>query len=381
MIESQFLFDDLETPVQAEWKNMPEYIAEYEDEPEITATFKFRCLDDFEEFNLKMREHLYYDERVFDGMQTKTKKQAWYPLKEKSSRYIYKAEKIVNPKYPIYIVSKGRYEKNPTSKVLTEMKVDFFMIVEENEFNLYKELVDESRLLILPQQYKDDYDRFWIDDDKRCGPGAARNFAWQHSIDNGHKWHWVMDDNIESFERYNKNKKIKCIDGTLFKICEDFVDRYENVAIAGLNYSNFYPANEARPVFNLNTRIYSCLLIKNEINYRWRGRYNEDTDLSLRVLKDGLCTLQFNIFLQGKMSTQKIKGGNTAEFYDGEGTMPKSKMLVDMHPDVSKLVWRFNRWHHHVDYSQFKKNRLIKKENINIPDIVNNYGMKLIAFK
>jgi hypothetical protein len=92
--------------------------------------------------------------------------------------------------------------------------------------------------------------------------------------------------------------------------------------------------------------------------YRWRGRYNEDTDLSLRVLKAGYCTIQFNAFLCGKVTTQRMKGGNTKEFYAQEGTLNKSKMLEDMHPDVAKVVWRFNRWHHHVDYSPFKRNRL-----------------------
>jgi len=44
-------------------------------------------------------------------------------------------------------------------------------------------------------------------------------------------------------------------------------------------------------------------LIRNDVPYRWRGRYNEDTDLSLRMLKDRWCTIQFNAFLQGKAAT------------------------------------------------------------------------------
>jgi hypothetical protein len=123
------------------------------------------------------------------------------------------------------------------------------------------------------------------------------------------------------------------------------------------------------------------LLIDNHSGYRWRGRYNEDTDLSLRVLKSGLCTIQFNAFLQGKVTTQRMSGGNTKEFYAKEGTKDKSEMLCKMHPDVSKLVWKFNRWHHQVDYKQFKNNKLIKKENIIIPDRINNYGMKMIDIK
>jgi hypothetical protein len=77
------------------------------------------------------------------------------------------------------------------------------------------------------------------------------------------------------------------------------------------------------------------------------------------------------------MSTQKIKGGNTKEFYENEGTLNKSKMLEDMHPDVARVVWKFNRWHHHVDYKPFRKNRLIKIKHYENQNVVNNYGMEI----
>lgn len=127
-----------------------------------------------------------------------------------------------------------------------------------------------------------------------------------------------------------------------------------------------------------NTRIYSCNLIRNDIPYRWRGRYNEDTDLSLRILKDGFCTIQFNAFLQGKVVTQQIKGGNTEVFYSKEGTFNKSKMLEELHPDVAKVVYKFGRIHHFVDYTPFKKNKLIRDESIKIDNKINNYGMILV---
>ena len=157
--------------------------------------------------------------------------------------------------------------------------------------------------------------------------------------------------------------------------------RYDNVAIAGPNYYSFCKANDGVPPFVKNTRIYSCLLIRNDIPYRWRGRYNEDKDICLRALKDGWATIQFNAFLQGKVTTQRMKGGNHQQFYSQDGTYLKSKMLEDMHPDVAKVVWRFNRWHHHVDYRPFKKNRLKRKRDIEIPQGVNNYGMALKEWK
>jgi hypothetical protein len=284
-------------------------------------------------------------------------------------------------KYPIYIISKGRYKRRPTANALEEMGVSYYIVVEQHEYEEYKSVV-KGKVLILPQKYLDEYDTFWERaEDNKCGPGAARNFCWEHSIENGHKWHWVMDDNIESFERFNHNMKIKCTTPKPFMAVENFVDRYENLAIAGLGYSIFCPASEARPSIRFNTRIYSCLLIRNDIPYRWRGRYNEDTDLSLRVLKDGWCTVEFNAFLIGKRATQTMKGGNTDEFYAQEGTLNKSQILVDMHPDVAKLTKKFNRWHHHVDYKPFKKNLLIFKDEYVAKYGTNEFGMILIDKK
>ena len=236
------------------------------------------------------------------------------------------------------------------------------------------------------------------------GPGRARNWCWDHSIANGHRRHWVLDDNIDDFYRLHKNLRIRVESAAFFRPMEDFVDRYTNVKIAGPQYRFFCAPNQAYPAYVKNTRIYSCLLIENDCKHRWRGRYNEDTDICLRVLKDGDCTVQFNAFLQGKMATQTLSGGNTAEFYHKElgldengvaiqadgvleikdrynvaGTVAKSQMLVDMHPDVATMVWRYGRWHHHVNYDSFKKNPLIKDPSVEILTGVNNYGMKLVT--
>ena len=285
----------------------------------------------------------------------------------------------MNPSSPIYVPSKGRYENPITAKHLDAMRVSYSIIVEENEYKNYCKSIDKKKILVLPIKYLDEYDTFWKDNDPRKGAGAARNYAWDHSISKGYDKHWVMDDNIAGFCRFNFNERIPCKSASIFKAAEDFVDRYENVAMSGFEYRFFAGgARRKKPPYRLNTRIYSCNLIRNDVPYRWRGRYNEDTDLSLRMLKDGWVTVLFQAFLQNKIRTSTISGGNSSEFYDNEGTKNKSQMLCDMHPDVTKLVFRYGRWHHEVDYKAFQFNKLIKKENIFIEDGVNNYGMKLV---
>lgn len=68
---------------------MPEYNNHNQEAPVITATFKFRTEEDYEEFKELIKQHIYNGVKPFDGMQRKEKKQAWYPHKEKASKYVY----------------------------------------------------------------------------------------------------------------------------------------------------------------------------------------------------------------------------------------------------------------------------------------------------
>jgi hypothetical protein len=278
----------------------------------------------------------------------------------------------MNPRYPIYIISKGRWTRRQTSKTLEAMNVPYKIVVEPSEYDKYAEVIDSSKILVLPSNFSE----------LNQGSIPVRNWVWEHSIKSGFDFHWILDDNIESIERFNKNLKIKCDTGTPFYVIEEFVLRYENIAIAGMNYALFCPAYEARPPIKFNTRIYSCILIKNKIDYRWRGRYNEDTDLSLRVLKDGFCTVLFNSFLIGKRATMTQGGGNTDTIYNtGDNRKEFAQSLTFQHPDVVKTVWRFNRWHHQVNYKKFALNKLVKKDNLIIENKSNNYGMILKKIK
>lgn len=270
----------------------------------------------------------------------------------------------MQPRFPLYIPSKSRADTATTPRFLDTINVPYRIVVEEHQYEAYNQYFPKEKLLILDPIYQKNYDTFdELGDTKSKGPGAARNFIWEHSISEGYDWHWVMDDNITLFARLHKNQRIPVGDGTIFHAMEDFVLRYKNIGMAGPQYWMFAPSRSKLPPYVINTRIYSCNLIRNDLPFRWRGRYNEDTDLSLVMLKSGWATVQFNAFLQYKLTTQTLKGGNTEAFYAAEGTMPKSQMLVDMHPDVARVVWKFGRWHHYVDYTPFKNLGLLRRDD------------------
>lgn len=273
------------------------------------------------------------------------------------------------------------------------MGVPHTLVVEPPEVDAYREAVKQRELLADVVELNLDYKRRYelLDGHgltKSTGSGPARNFIWDHAKQRGARWHWVMDDNLRAIYRLHENEKHKVLSGAAFRAMEDFTLRYSNVAMSGPNYEMFVPRRDKCPPFTTNTRVYSCNLIRNDLPFRWRGRYNEDTILSLDMLKAGWCTILFNAFLADKMRTQMLGGGNTAEIYDGankvegqayavHGTTEKSRMLARVHPDCASVVWRFRRVHHHVNYGQFRRHKLIRRDAVTIPSAPDEYGLQL----
>lgn len=291
----------------------------------------------------------------------------------------------MNPKYPVYIPTKGRWESRWTIRSFENIGVPFKAVVEPQEFDQYAKVVDPAKLLVTPHQ--------------NAGLVVTRNWIWDHARDSGAERFWTFDDNIGEpfkshgvcgFFRLNHNLKTPLKSGHALAVIERFVERYENVPICGMNYFMFCKRKDKLPPFYLNTRVYSNMLIETNATdprgkpYRNEGFYNDDTDLCLRVLKDGYCTILFNAFLIFKRTTMTVSGGMTPHYEkDGEGKerdgrYRMAKELCDKHPDVATVSWKFGRWQHHVDYSHFRKfNKLRLKPGVEIPQGVNNYGMVL----
>lgn len=199
-------------------------------------------------------------------------------------------------------------------------------------------------------------------------------------MEHGFYAHHVLDDNIRGFHMLSDNCKIKVRTGAFIRAMEEHFMAFDNVALGGPCYTNFAPKNENRGCHIFNTRIYSWILIRNDIwnqGFKWRGRTNEDTILSIDVMKAGWSTIQYYIYLQNKVATQSLGGGNTEEFYASEGTLRKSQLLVDVHPDVSQLKYKFGRIHHEVNYNVFSHNDpQFRPERLQ--QGTNDYGMYVV---
>ena len=255
-------------------------------------------------------------------------------------------------KYPIYIISKGRYKKPLTAKCFIKNNIDFKILVEPQEYQDYCNALGEEYVVALPFS------------NLGLGSYPARNHCFE--LSKGYERHWCFDDNITEFWRLSKGKRWMCHPLECISPAEDFTDRYSNVFISGFNYESFVTKATKKP-FVINTKVYSGILLKNNMPFRWRLKYNEDVDLALQILHNEFCTIQFNAFLIDKVSTiVKMEGGNQDELYKNnayEKKILKAKSLEKIWPQYAKTVYRFNRPHHHISWKKHFKHPLIKINN------------------
>ena len=233
-----------------------------------------------------------------------------------------------------------------TAKLFESAGLDYLIAVEPQEVEEYAKALGAHRVLELPFA------------NLGLGSFPARNFCWEHSKQKGFSRHWIFDDNIIRWLKWidGKRKKINGIADAL-KYVEIHANR-ESADIAGFEEYNFSRRIPKKP-FKKNCHVYSAMLIKNEIPFRWRLKYNEDVDLCLQVLHEGGSTLSCVYYIIDKVSTSaKMKGGNQDELYKGnspEKNLLKAKTLEAMWPQYAKTVIRFGRHHHLVDWKVFNK--------------------------
>ena len=357
-----------------DWTNLPSFKVA-PSHPQLQINFS--SLEDEEEFYKKILKQE-WTKKIKNGI--------WFPKKKvvkQINQGFWESDENIHNKYPIFIISKGRHEKRLTSDWLNNNKIKHYLVVEDDEYDIYDQQVKNLDYVELIG-----FDRKENTEEGDGGGIPARNFVdyYAREEDKVDKY-WLLDDNIRNFVRFHNNTHIQFKNTSVFfRMLEDYADRYNNLYLSGIQYKCFVPAIDRRKQISvLNTRIYSCMLISVKLKkildgVLWRGVYNEDTDLSLRVLKKELPTILHQNILCDKMQTMKCKGGNTDTIYINDGLQKKYDSLKKQHPELVKPKKRKNvKIHHQVNYKPFKNNKF-KKKKIKKNKIIqknNEYGLRL----
>ncbi len=268
-----------------------------------------------------------------------------------------------SPRFPFYIPTKGRPATQMTAARLLPLGVTPHLVVQSDEVDAYTEANPGCVVLAWPPSYMTDYERT-PELDPHPTTGAAHNFAWDHAREAGYSHHWIMDDNVRSFWFRAQGGKFQSDPpARVFAWHEELATRYANLAGLSLGQGNTFSAAP----FTLNTRLYCATLYRNDLHeygIRWRRGLNDDTIVSLDILKTGyLVTAEshmLGIMKTGTSRRARLPGGMT-DFYANGGFIRKAAEAIRLHPDCVKMVNRFGRIHHQIDYSQFTQ-RLIPVE-------------------
>lgn len=398
------------------WKGMPEFRQE---DLEPSSSIVVHLANE--------RDAIAFEGLVGGAIRSGSKRiaSAWYP-KRGTGGYSTKRYRSslpdTKPRWPVFVPTKGRADGRHTIRTFEELGIPYRAVIEAQEVDTYLAAgVPEANVLVLPHRDK--------------GLVATRNWIWDRARDEGHRYFWTFDDNIRGLFRLNRNLKTPVADGAMLRAIEDYAERYDNLPICGMNYFMFaVRKSDAIPPVYLNNRIYSNMLIQTDFRdprgrpYRNEGYYNDDTDLCLRVLRDGNCLVLFNAFLIYKLNTMSVKGGMTSHYVKGQTVDPtwldlarhtmaypsgwytddvrssdgaidvehgrpvasisaeeraldgRWRMAVELasaHPGITKIGWRFSHWQHIVDYSAWYGNELRLREGVELPETGDDYGMAL----
>ena len=76
----------------------------------------------------------------------------------------------MNPKYPIYVISKGRWQRTSTINTMHYINAPFTLVVEPDEYKYYKDLT--KNILVSPENFSE----------RGQGSVPVRNFVWENYI-------------------------------------------------------------------------------------------------------------------------------------------------------------------------------------------------------
>lgn len=296
--------------------------------------------------------------------------------------------------YNIYVPSYGRSHQilsSGTVGMLQEFNVEnWYVAIDPSQYEAYSKVIEKKHIIIRDISFRDesvtDITTSLASPNYTHGTAGIYNFLLSFSRSLGEAKYWTMDDdivgiamkakkgdeNMKADDVYDKNDFYRCskivedygFDYKKFmKSLEDTSDKARNPGFVALEKFGLV---FALPIYwKLGTRAYSYYLTDNSSQINHIGALNNDVTTSIEVSKRGFVNMLFEGICYNSLPTQA--GGGLTEQYKRWGTLEKSKRLVKVSPQCAKIVDRYSRVHHSVDYNAYNKQRLVGKAIVDSP--------------
>jgi len=199
-------------------------------------------------------------------------------------------------KYPIYIPSKGRSKNVRTAILLKESNIDFYIVVEPQDYKDYQKYFSKKNILVLNKNDK--------------GMAYVRNFCVKHARKAGHSALWQLDDDILKYKIRKDSKRKETTAYIALSKLERIMDKYSNVGQVAHRLDAFAFAYKGK--YQINRAVYSSVLMRTNLPVKYRNDTIEDSDFSLQLLyTHKWCTIITNRVTIQTVPHNKQNGGLT----------------------------------------------------------------------
>lgn len=259
----------------------------------------------------------------------------------------------------VYIISKGRPQCT-TAKTLTKMDYpgEWFIVCGNNDETIpeYQKRWGKDRILIFDwyEEVKRSnlLDNFGVEN-MSSGAVPVRNATMKIARDRGEIRHWQFDDDYSQFRETNKQmtKNVKCT-GKSFEHRLNLIATFAHQA--KLTNIGFALGMESFPnkAKGFGSRVFNAHNMPTDEKFTyWKSRMNDDLINAIETYQKGGKEMAVRFLCLILAPTQSEKGGNT-DIYQQSGTVRKTAYAILQDPKNVKLVIKYGRYHHKVNWSK-----------------------------
>ena len=196
------------------------------------------------------------------------------------------------------------------------------------------------------------------------GAVPVRNATIAISQLRGERRHWQLDDDYTGFALTNANLvKKKGLNGRELQWWMCRIAKFaDSISIPNCGFALGTIESAPENALKLGTRVFNAHNQSSTgLATRWRSRLNDDLINAIDTHRLGQKVEYSFLFLALTMPPSQQEEGGLSDIYRDEGTVRKSAYPILLAPNAAKLVIKFGRYHHAVNWKKIRAKVISEK--------------------